>query len=214
MKRAKRRRLKINKPWQESKPAETGEFIAEWLNSNGWGYLVEEQQRLKALLLELNGVRAAKRLEIGEAELGPVNELLKEYPWVLELQSPKTRPGKAPSPRLYFVTEPAGRMEQGHTWLKMLIRLMSLGLLDRMRPCANCGCWFYARLPKAEYHSTLCRQAHFRSTHSKEEKAEYQKNYYKLWLSPNKQYYKKGWTVEAVRNLKKQKGTRRKHAKR
>jgi hypothetical protein len=192
MKQANRRRSNVKKGLPESIPVQSrghlpdGEFLAGWLNSDGWGHPVEAQKRLTSLLLELGAVREKSRagLEIGSPELGAVNELLKEYPWVLQLRS--VHPSRtAKRSRLIFVNRPAVPIEQGHTWLGMLLDLMSSGMLDRLRTCAHCGCWFYARLPKAKYHSTSCRQANFRSTAEfQEENKKYQRNYYREWLSP------------------------------
>jgi hypothetical protein len=214
MDKSQTRRSKV-KALPGPNPAHSGEFLAGWLNSDGWSYPVEAQQRLKSLLLELSGVRekAGTGMEIGEAELGPVNKLLKEYPWVLQLRS--AHPSRtAKRSFLFFVNRPAGPMEQGHTWLEMILALMSSGLLDRLRTCANCGCWFYARLPKAKFHSIPCRQAHFRSTPEFQEKnKKYQGNYFRQELSVNKKYYREGLSRDEVRALKRKAKQRGKYGK-
>jgi hypothetical protein len=213
MKRAKVRHSKVKKALPKASPAETsdGELLAFWLNGDGWGNTVEDQQRLKSLLTELSNVREKSRggMEIGESDLKPVNELLNQYPWILQVYSSHPSP-TANRSLLSFLPRPAGRRDQGHAWLSMLVELMSSGLLDRLRMCATCGYWFYARLPKAQYHSAACRQAHFRALPTYQGKNKtYQAQHYREHYSPNKKYYRQGLSPTEVRELKRKAKQRR-----
>jgi hypothetical protein len=164
----------------EKDAAHDGEFVAAWLNSaDGWGYSRESQERLKSLVMQLNAMseKALHGKNIEKDELNAINVELERFPWVVRLAG--FQPSGAP---VFF--QKALTSKKGHTWLEMIIQIVLAGLLDRLRRCAHCGSWFFAKKPKGIYCSTRCRQARFRSTPEyKTMNREYQRKHYQRWHS-------------------------------
>jgi hypothetical protein len=97
-------------------------------------------------------------------------------------------------------------------WLSaIIVNLATEGLLERVRRCPYCQKWFFAKRADRFFCSAAHRQAVYKSTPAFQEKAsEYQANYYRKHLSPNKDSYRKGMSPADVRELKrKRKRTRR-----
>jgi len=91
-----------------------------------------------------------------------------------------------------------------------IIQLARAGLLDRLRKCAGCGIWFFARKPWAKFHSDACKKKTHRSTPEFKQKNKVdQRNYYRKTLSPYQRYYKKGLSPIEVRELLRSKEKKR-----
>jgi hypothetical protein len=96
-----------------------------------------------------------------------------------------------------------------------LFELIRAGLSDRVRKCAHCGVWFFARKPWAKFHpGGVCKEAAARSTDKfREHNLAYQTKYYKNWLSPYRDLYRKGHSTAEVRQIirdrKRKRGTQR-----
>jgi hypothetical protein len=85
-----------------------------------------------------------------------------------------------------------------------LIQLARAQLLDRLRKCAHCGIWFFAKKPWARCHNEQCRKAVTRSKPGfQEDNKEYQRLYFRDKLSVNQELYRKGYSPSEVRALKK-----------
>lgn len=70
--------------------------------------------------------------------------------------------------------------------LHMILDLAKMGYLSRLRPCAHCQTWLYAKFRHQNFCSMKCQQKHY--TQSEEWKAhrrEYMRRYYQLRQQPN-----------------------------
>lgn len=130
------------------------------------------------------------------------NALLEPHTWCLYLAGWN----KKGTP--VFVDMPT--LDGSGDWMLCLIRLARAHLVDRLRKCAQCGVWFFALTPWAQYCSTPCRKTHFRSNPEFQKRnTKYQRNYFRKQCSVNKDHYRKGLSPAEVRELKKGK----RHAK-
>jgi hypothetical protein len=125
------------------------------------------------------------------------NAPLRAQTWHIELDGFIERNGKAvPS----FIELPSEGSEAGKMF--RLIQLARAGLIDRLKKCAWCGIWFFARKSWAECHSKACYKAKTRSTEEFRERNRVdQVKYYRQKLSPYQRYYKKGLSPSEVRHL-------------
>ncbi len=142
--------------------AQKGAILAEWLNSeNAWGCSEESKQSTLGFILQLTALRenARKGVKLEEKERDSINAALRRYPWVLQLQGISSAGVPA---FITFVEDESA--DEAQTWAKMAIDLTRANLLDRLRKCAHCQLWFFAKRPEAEYCSVKCRLAHFRTT--------------------------------------------------
>jgi hypothetical protein len=151
--------------------------------------------------------RARIRAE-DEEKLNRFNALLLPHTWSLELVgwNNNNKGGRAVP---VFVDMP--NLASNATYMSMLIQLARAGLLDRLRKCAGCGKWFFARKPWGEFCSTACRKEKFRSTPEyQQENREFQRDYFRKKLSVNQKYYQKGLSPSEIRELRKKRKKRRK----
>jgi hypothetical protein len=158
--------------------------------------------------VKLSSEEIARRRAEREKKLEQFNALLRPHTWELQLVgwSDKGTPVFCDLPSSGTGAE-----------MFILIQLARAQLLDRLRKCAKCGTWFFARRPRAKFCSTSCRKAEFRSTEEFQKQNEkYQKKYYRNKLSPNQEYYQKGLEPAEIRELKRKRKNRvkGKHGKR
>ncbi len=171
--------------------AETGKFLAGWLNSDdGWGYPKETQARLTKLVERF---RELREKALAGTELRLVGFTSTGTPQ-------------------FFNRYPGGVTEQGQTWAEMILTIARAGLIDRLRLCKQCKLWFFARRPESESCSKKCRQDYYRSKPEKKARHRNQASkHYREHLSPYSRYYRKGLSPKQVMKLLKAKGRRRKH---
>ena len=192
------------------KLAEAGDFLVAWLGDpeSDWGYGPDSQQQATDLVLALVALRerVIKGTSVAQAEqeIAAINEMLERYPYVLRLG--QVSRGGAFS--FYERISPGGLIE-------IIFRLARAGVLDRLRKCARCSEWFFARTPKGVFCKNSCRQAAFRAKpESVEENKNYQSKYFREQLSVNKKYYREGLSPAEVREVLKKRRQEKRHAKR
>ena len=198
--------------------------------------MIEQIRELKAAVLALSELfyKAHHGEFFHPDETIPINAALARYKWVTAFV-PTNSPGYM---TLYSQSNPVnddlpvsvdlnefGPWEEKFDgpwkpkidfhWLSAsIVNLATEGLLERVRRCPYCQKWFFAKRADRFFCSAAHRQAVYKSTPAFQEKAsEYQANYYRKHLSPNKDSYRKGMSPADVRELKrKRKRTRRRSA--
>ena len=160
--------------------ADSGDFVAGWLSDpeSDWGYGRESQQQAADLVLALVTLREKVlkgiKADQTEQEIAVINDMLARYPYVLRLG----KVSRGGAFEFYERISPGGLID-------IIFRLARAGVLDRLRQCAHCGKWFFARNPRGIFHDTKCRQAaHHSSAEYREKNREYQRTYYRDVLSP------------------------------
>jgi hypothetical protein len=160
-----------------------GEHLAEWLNSeNAFGCSDESRQRTLTFVLQLAALREnwRKGVKLEEKEKDSINAALRRYPWVLQLQGISSAgvPGFA---------DDESEGDEAQTYAKMAIDLARAKLLDRLRKCARCQLWFFAKRLESEYCSRNCYRAHYRGTEKyKVLNRKHQRQFYKRHYSANR----------------------------
>jgi hypothetical protein len=147
-----------------------------------------------------------------EERLRSFNSLLQPHTWHLVLGGFRPRDGKAVP---VFMELPTQESDAGLMF--RLIQLARAGRLDRLRTCAWCGIWFFARTPWAECHDSKCKKKKNDSKPgAKESHAQTAAQHYRMRVSPNADLYQQGFSPDEVRLiLKSKKGKRnRKRGKR
>jgi hypothetical protein len=160
-----------------------GRHLAEWLNSeNSWGSSEESKQRTLSFILQLASLRenARKGVKLEKKEKDSINAALRRYPWVLQLQGVTSAgvPGFA---------EDESEGDEAQTYAKMAIDLTRANLLARLRKCAHCQLWFFAKRPEGEYCSRNCYLANYRTTEKfKALNRKHQRQFYERHYSANR----------------------------
>jgi hypothetical protein len=156
------------------------------------------------------GVRkSAEEITRGRAEqdekLRQFNALLEPHTWHLYLVGWNGEGGKAAP---VFVDMPT--LGTQADLMFRLIQIARAGLINRLRICAGCGIWFFARKPWGKFHSDACKKATNRSTPEfKEANKNFQRKYYREKLSPYQRHYKRGLSPADVRELSRPKERKR-----
>jgi hypothetical protein len=84
-------------------------------------------------------------------------------------------------------SDPGLRM-RGFEAVETILRITQIGSLTRLRRCAHCGKWLYAKFRHQNYCSTECQQKNYtQSDQWKAHRREYMRNYYqRTWTKPKK----------------------------
>jgi hypothetical protein len=132
--------------------------------------------RLLALLKEAQKLRG-QEAKPNKAEQIARTPLLREANQLLRRYSYGLRMGDLLETRLVEVKPPAVFPSEERAAMHM-VRLSELGLLERVRPCAWCTSWFFARFRHQNYCKRQCQQkAYAVSPKWQKHRREYMQNY-------------------------------------
>jgi len=71
--------------------------------------------------------------------------------------------------------------------MEVILKLTQIGSLGRLKQCANCGKWLYAKFRHQEYCSMLCQQKNYsQSEQWKAHRRQYMRNYYQANYRENR----------------------------
>jgi hypothetical protein len=156
--------------------------------------------------------KAARLRAARDEQIQQFNALLRPHTWHLELVGWTNEDGRAVPA---FVDMPTWERGNEATTMSMLVKLARAGLLGRLRKCERCSKWFFSRQPWGKFCGAACRKKHAHSTDDfKEQNRVYQGDHYRKFYSPNKKYYRKGWSPAEVREMLKKRRQEKHHAKR
>ncbi len=133
-----------------------GPLLAGFLNASdgSWGYPAEPHRRVRELVLQLATLRekADQQILPSDEETDAINASLKNYPWVLRvIYRTMIRAGKISRLPKPVFTDWQAAPDAAQSFAVMAINLARSGRLERLRRCAYCRAWFFAKDPRGTY---------------------------------------------------------------